>query len=108
MSLQARVDSQNSITSAHEVYEWLQHPPTRYFAYVKVTRNAQGYSTGSGVLTTWTGDILGTVQLGRRYSTGGFARSTRRSITVVGTNGVKYHGTYYESSGDYCRIKRNK
>ena len=106
MSLQAAVDSRNSITSAHEVYEWMSNPPATYFAYVKVTHDRQGY--GAGVLTTWTGDVLGAVHLGRRFHTGGFARSTRRSVTVIGTNGVKYHGTYFESSGDYCRIKRSK
>lgn len=86
----------NEERSACEVYEWTVNPPDRYFLYVNRTREA----------TTWTGDKLGTVSFGSEYrdNFGG----KRVPITVYGTNGVKYHGTYYTSSGDYARIKRAK
>ena len=80
-----------------ELYEWQNDPPADYFLYINVkTRQA----------TTWTGAILGSVGFGRvwRDNFGG----TRQSITVYGTNGRTYHGTYYKSSGDYARIKAAK
>ena len=100
--VQIAVECHESIMSAHEIYAWLYQPPVKVVAYVKVTADRQGY--GACELTTWTGETLGRGQLGRRYHTGGCARSTRRSIRIVGTNGKHYHGTYYESSGDYARL----
>jgi hypothetical protein len=82
-----------------EVYEWNTNPPTKYFAYVNEKTKK---------LTTWTGDILGTVRLGAPYKTYGFGVSTRCPIWVKGTNGKTYYGTYYQSSGDYARITINK
>ena len=108
MLLSTMTDCLNSINSAYEVYEWLHDPPVRYFAYVKVNTDRQGY--GTGTLTTWTGEKLGTVHLGRQYRSGfGYGHDrARRSITVVGTNGKRYYGTYYEGAGDYARIKQFK
>lgn len=59
---------------------------------------------------TWLGTDLGQAFLGdRAYS--GFrsyhGASYRRSITVR-IFGTLYHGWYFESSGDYCRLKRAK
>ena len=97
MTLQEEVDAKNQETSRQEVAEWIAKPPERYFAYVDVKRMK---------LTTWVGDILGSIQLGRSYRSS--FGDWRRSITVQGTNGHTYHGTFYESAGDYCRIKRKK
>lgn len=106
MASAVETECRNSITSAHEVYEWLHNPPAKYFAYVKLTTDRQGY--GAGILTTWTGEKLGNLHAGRRYRSGFGYDTYRRSISVVGTNGVKYYGTYYESSGDYARITARK
>lgn len=82
-------------TSRMEVYEFIHDPPERYFAYVRLDRR---------VITTWVGHILG-----RIVGAGAPFRSNmgdvRRHITAHGINGVSYHGTFYESTGDYCRLK---
>lgn len=77
-----------------EQYEWNANPPSRYFGYINCERKE---------LTTWTGERLGRVVFGREFrdNFGG----KRVPITVYGTNGRMYHGTYYKSSGDYARIK---
>jgi hypothetical protein len=91
----------NEETSALEVYEWHATPPERYFLYIK----REGSAT-RGTAGTWMGDKLGDVVFGRAYrdNFGG----TRVPVTVFGTNGVKYVGTYYQSAGDYARIRRAK
>lgn len=109
MSQYIMCDCLNSITSAQEVYEWLHNPPQgRYFAYVKLDTNRQGYATG--ILTTWTGEKLGFVHAGRQYHSGfGYGdERARRSITVMGINGKRYYGTFYEGSGDYALITQFK
>lgn len=87
----------NAERSAAEEYDWRNDPPDRYFLYVDET---------ASLATTWTGQPLGRVVFGREWrdSFGG----KRQSVTVHGTNGATYHGTYYKSSGQYARIRRNK
>ena len=84
----------NDDTSAVEVYEWIVNPPARYLAYINEDKR---------IMTTWTGEILGYTAFGRAYRSN--FGDTRVSIDVRGTNGKRYYGTYYKSSGDYCRIK---
>jgi len=83
----------NEERSEMELYEWLVDPPVRYFAYVKES---------TGQITTWMGDVLGAVSFGREWrdNFGG----TRVPVSVRGSNGRRYHGTYYKSAGDYCRL----
>lgn len=104
-------DKRNRETSQREVAEWLANPPERYFAYVKPRENMETMGCSPpdtrylrGTITTWMGDELGIVFGGLPYrdNFGG----TRVSIDVVGNNGIIYFGTYYKSSGDYCRIRR--
>lgn len=88
----------NDERSAIEVYEFVRDKPERYFAYVEL--NAR-------TVTTWTGQKLGTItRIGREYrdAFGG----QRIPITVQGINGVRYHGIYFVSSGDYCRLRAYK
>ena len=96
------VDQQNRITSQCEVAEFKSNPPERYFAYVK---EADGICPAH--ITTWMGDLLGTARLGTPYKVWGFGgnSSTRQSIRVKAINGREYYGTYYRSSGDYCRLR---
>jgi hypothetical protein len=98
------------MTSAMEVYEWNTNPPTKYFAYVSIKHpeDAKLPLYISATLTTWTGEHLGSAILGKPYTSYGVAISQRRSIHVKGTNGKTYHGTYYQSSGDYARITMHK
>lgn len=97
MTPQEEVDARNKETSRKEVEAWLTSPPDRYFAYVDGKR---------GLLTTWVGDVLGSIRFHTHYRSS--FGDWRWSIRVVGSNGHNYYGTYYESAGDYCRIKRCK
>lgn len=83
----------NELTSAVEFYEWLRDKPRRYFLYVNEARRQ---------VTTWTGEVLGSVQFGNPYTSN--MGDVRIPVHVEGNNGISYHGTYYQSAGDYARI----
>ena len=89
----------SSEISAIETYEFINNPPDTYFAYINQENKT---------MTTWTGEVLGKVfglwSSGWRSNFG----DTRVSIDVKGINEIKYHGFYYKSAGDYCRIKAYK
>ena len=88
----------NAQRSAVEVYDFVNDPPQKYFAYV---------SKETMTVRTWIGDSLGRITwLGKSYSC--LFGDTRRAINILGVNGLTYHGVYYESSGDYCRLTANK
>lgn len=83
-----------------EVYEFMKNPPTKYFAYVTIPEHG-GYK-----ITTWTGELLGRVtHYGEWVSNMG---DRRASIRVKAINGKMYHGTFYKSTGDYCRLTMSK
>ncbi len=83
-----------------EVYEFLQNPPDRYFAYVNEKKN---------LVTTWTGDKLGDIIWQTPYECPAWGSTTKRvAIRIRAINGQRYYGTYYKSSGDYCRLKKFK
>jgi hypothetical protein len=98
----------NEERSAVECFEWLTNPPQRYFIYVTRPKVAQGCTLGfkRTTVTTWTGDVLGQAHLGGKFESN--FGDERYSITITGTNGKKYHGTYYAGAGDYARIKLSK
>lgn len=83
--------------------EELKTGPDRLFLYVKAT----DYNTAS--ITTWPGTLVGVADMGpkRKFPCFGPFPSVRRSISVR-IFGTLYHGWYYESSGDYCRLKKAK
>lgn len=95
-------DVGNEIRSKMELYRFYTNPPERLFCYLN--------SEVSPEVTTFTGDKLGSVTYWNPYECpafGGFP-SKRVAIRVRGINGVHYAGTYYQSSGNYCRLKRTK
>lgn len=97
----------NEERSALEVYRFKNDPPDRYVAYVSLPADrARDEAYARGRMTTWTGDDLGACYLGGtvRDNFGG----KRYPIRVEGINGRKYHGWYYASSGNYCRVKACK
>ena len=96
----------NDDLSKMEVYEFITNPPLQYFGYVSKKEISEIHHTYIWNLTTWMGDILGKMTMGDRYynNLGGY----RRNIWITAINGFTYYGTYYESSGDYCRIKAHK
>ena len=99
---ECRVD--NAESSALEVYDFYTTPPERAFVYVRIVQNCGYYGLRSyGQVTTWVGDKLGDLTLGDSYrdNFGG----TRRAVTVKAINGAVYVGTYYQSAGDYARIR---
>jgi hypothetical protein len=89
----------NDERSEVEVYEFLNSPPLKYFAYVK--------SAPKAVLTNWMGYVLGDI-VKWGYAHKGNMGDVRVAITVRAINGYMYTGTYYKSAGDYARIKRGK
>ena len=90
----------NEERSALEVYDFVHSPPDKYFLYV---------DDKTGKATTFTGDVLGSVERGRSYKSPAFGTpSTRVPIKVYGINGVTYSGTYFSSAGSYARVKRVK
>jgi hypothetical protein len=91
----AEANSTNEERAAMEVYEWHHDKPTEYFLYIK-----------DRIATTWTGEKLGTVSFKNEWRSN--MGDVRISIDVRGTNGVKYHGIYYKSAGDYARITAYK
>lgn len=63
-------------------------------------------------IATWTGTVVASgshVYVGqkREFSCFGPFPSTRRPVTAR-IFGTLYHGWYFESSGDYCRLKKAK
>jgi hypothetical protein len=91
----------NDMRSAVETFSFEQCPPERYFAYVRVIEGGDRCE-----VITWIGQLLGRGTLGREWrdSFGG----KRVPLSFVGINGRKYNGTYFKSSGDYCRVRRAK
>ncbi len=92
-----------------EVYEFLRDKPNRYFAYVTLfdrpeSRNGRVIY---GTIGTFPGHVLGDiVWRGQPYDVHGFGYpSTRQNLRIEAINGLMYSAVYYESSGDYCRMK---
>jgi hypothetical protein len=106
----------NDETSALEVFEFVRDKPEKYFAYVREPNagtygrssfdRARALYAGTGALQTWTGENLGTMQFGAAFrdNFGGI----RVPVSVKAINGSVYHGTYFFSAGDYCRLKKAK
>lgn len=83
----------NELKTMIEVWEFMHDTPQKEFVYISEENRAA---------TTWTGAKLGNVYFGSQYRDN--FGSIRVPITVTGINGVKYHGTYFKSAGDYARI----
>jgi hypothetical protein len=112
----------NAERSQLELFDFVTNPPERYFAYVTI--NPDGATMpGSGIVDvptyatatyglhrvkvgTWVGDSLNSspVTLGAVYRSN--FGDKRRSIRFVAINGHTYAGTYYQSAGDYCRLRK--
>jgi hypothetical protein len=108
-------DATNEQKSAVELYEFIQDPPERYFAYVRpIFRSANKTGTSPRLtytgqkceITTWTGDILGRGKLGTAYQSN--MGDIRVPIAFKAINGRTYYGTFFFEIGDYCRVKAYK
>jgi hypothetical protein len=100
-------DTHNREVEAKEV-AWLKTHPERAFLYVKRGHgtDANGDQT-DGNVTIWTGIVVGPCWIGPRVKAG-FGYHTYRCAITARVFGVLYHGWYFESSGDYCWLKRAK
>ena len=92
----SRVD--NALRSAVEVYGFCANAPSKYFLYVNLEKR---------IVTTWTGDKLGNI-IGVGASFRSNFGDSRRYIWIHAINGQDYVGVFYESAGDYARIKALK
>lgn len=93
---------------------WLETGPDRVFLYVEgVSARSLAFGsvwTGHGSITTFLGTVLDdAAQFGpvRKFPCFGPFPSKRRAVRCR-IFGRRYHGWYYESSGDYCRLTRTK
>lgn len=92
----------NEETAALELYEFERDAPMHLFCYV-TRKPGEAWKC-----STFAGGSYGTVAVGYSYRVPGFycRPSTRRSVTLRAINGWIYSGTFYESSGDYARLRR--
>jgi hypothetical protein len=81
-----------------ELHEFMTRPPEKLFAYYK------GNAQVGDAITTWMGDVLGTV-IHRGKVTHPMGGSVV-SIRVRGKNGLEYAGRCNLSSGTYCNLRR--
>lgn len=109
-------DRHNREIEAREI-EWLKAAPDHVVLYMKTPPDPQN-DPRAWYVTTWLGTIVSSYLDGQ-----GFARalvgpsrsfpcfgpfpSKRRSVDCR-IFGVRYVGWYYESSGDYCRLRKSK
>lgn len=91
----------NEERSAVEVYRFENGDLQRYFAYWNENEEDGTYRT------TWTGDRLARVSwVGSSYCCAFGDR--RRNFRAEDNCGRFWAGTYYESTGDYVRMRRVK
>lgn len=110
----SETDRQNKEIEAAEI-EDIKKGPDRLFLYVghKPMEGdpAKVYGVGQEYWTvqTWLGTFLGWACMGPKCQFPCFGRfpSVRRAVTVR-IFGTLYHGWYFDSSGDYCRLKKAK
>lgn len=96
------VQDHNKETERKEI-EWLKTHPDKVFLYYQREKENQP----DDLLITWLGTQVGEViSTGQRHYVG-FGGAYRRSIEAL-IYGVRYVGWYFESSGDYCRLRKAK
>lgn len=94
----------NEQRSQLEVLDFIADSPKRVFAYIKEINGRLSF------VTTFMGGTLATITwAGEDFHVWGFGqKSTRANFRCVGINGRTYSGTYFKSSGSYCRMKEVK
>lgn len=113
------VTEHNKQVEAREL-EWLKTGPEKVFLYVKaagsnrVRFNRRGrsgernQSHGPYTVHTWLGTVLDPqARIGSEVFSNLDFWTHKRAITCT-IFGVRYFGWFYESSGDYCRLKKAK
>jgi len=111
------VDTYNRQLEAAEL-EWLKTGPEKCTLYIQrpdmdCTQHIASATERKGNMYygvgTWLGTRVGNAWVGCRSHSGfqGYTRSYRRPVTVR-IFGTLYHGWWFESSGEYVRLKRAK
>lgn len=85
----------NKDRSDIEVYEFLNDPPSRYFAY---------YDNDLRKITNWMGVKLGAI-IDRGSPWTSNMGDRRVNVVVRAINGREYVGTCFLTSGTYCRLR---
>lgn len=92
--------------------------PERVFLYVRLPQHARDTKApcsaradtelDSPAITTWLGTAVTTCcNIGRSVPVGGIAgRHARKRSVDCRIFGTRYVGWYYETAGDYCRLRR--
>lgn len=102
-------DGRNRITEAREL-EWLKTAPDRVILYVQQHTKSNPGDADRWTVNTWMGTVVsGSAMVGRKVPIGGIAgrHSYKRSVSCR-IFGVKYVGWFFESAGDYCRLRKAK
>lgn len=104
----AESEARNKAIEAQEL-DWLRsHPERGLFLYVSHPKNLDGFATRVCNIHTWLGTVVSSdAELGPRSYVGFGFNTWRRSVRCR-IFGVRYVGWYYESSGDYCRLRKAK
>lgn len=107
----------NRVVEANEI-QWLKSWPEKLFLYVMIPRDGQVYSFTSFSqslmlsvgITTWLGTVVSTsCYIGPRKPVGGIAgRYAYKRAIDCRIYGCRYVGWFYESAGDYCRLRKAK
>lgn len=80
-----------------EIFDFVNEPPDKYFAYLNMEGNK---------VTTWTGGVLANVGY-KKEMVSNFG-DKRIYFRAFGINGVKYSAVCYGGNGCYVRMKRIK
>lgn len=102
------VAERNRDTERREI-EFLKTAPERIMLYVSEPKPlASDSASREYALVTWLGTMVSDwCRVGpKRYV--GFGHGTYRRAISARVFGVLYHGWYYASSGDYCRLRKAK
>lgn len=100
----------NAETSQIERYEFIRDRPSRYFSYVFLNEEYPfGEDHRIGTIGTWANESIGRItSISAPQWQYGIARTRVQYLTVIGINGVLYHGRYYPNSGDYVHLTAYK
>lgn len=116
----ADVDTYNKQVEAQEI-EHLKTGPERIFSYIghkpmteengADPHKTYGFGEDHYCIQTWLGTFLGWAWVGAKSVSGfqgHFRGGTYRRPVTARIFGTLYHGWYYQSSGDYVRLKKAK
>jgi bacteriorhodopsin len=109
-------DARNAEAQSAEI-AWLKTGPDKVFLYVWLpkeyhtrTYNDRYNSCPLAIVQTWLGTaVTEAFRIGRSVPVGGIAgRYAHKRSVDCRIFGTRYVGWYYESSGNYCRLKKAK